>query len=141
MLEPSPRARGIGRPLFLVLFAALLGLFGCAAQGAAPELLNVIDIAPREVDVGDRIEVLGANLPAGEAKEAQVVFHGELRRPGQAPLEGQEIVVEKAKVSPDKISMIFTEGLQTRFCGRGSEAAHTTFRGDVIVKLASAAHP
>ena len=29
--------------------------------------------------------------------------------------------------------MIFTEGLQTRFCGHGDEAAHTTFHGDVTV--------
>jgi NADH-quinone oxidoreductase subunit H len=116
----------------------MLGLLGCAADSSAPELLNVIDIAPRDVDVGDRIEVLGTNLPTGESKEAKVTFTGELRRPGQAPLEGQEITVDRAQITTDKVTMIFTEGLQTSFCGRGDEAAHTTFHGDVAVTLASA---
>src|SRR5689334_7612448 len=96
---------------FVLVLGALVGLLGCAADNSAPELLNVIDVAPREVDVGDRIEVLGTTLPTGEAKEAKVTFTGELRRPGQAPLEGQEISVDKAVVSSDKVSMIFTEGL------------------------------
>jgi NADH-quinone oxidoreductase subunit H len=119
----------------LALFGA--GLTGCAGDSGAPELLNVIDVAPREVDVGDRIEVLGTTLPTGEAHEAQVTFKGELRRPGQAPVDA-EITVEKAIISTDKVSMIFTEGLESRFCGHGDEAAHTTFRGDVIVTVPSA---
>ncbi len=122
----------------LLALSLVSGLLGCARNDSAPELLNVIDVAPREVDVGDRIEVLGTNLPAGAAKEAKVVFHGELRRPGQAPLEDQEIVVQRAQLSTDKISMIFTEGLQSRFCGHGDEAIHTTFVGDVVVTLPGA---
>src|SRR6185295_2649454 len=31
--------------------------------------------------------------------------------------------------------MMFTEGLQTSFCGSGDDAIHTTFRGDVIVSF------
>jgi NADH-quinone oxidoreductase subunit H len=124
--------------VFVLVLGTILGLFGCAADNTAPELLNVIDVAPREVDVGDRIEVLGVNLPSGESKEARVTFTGELRRPGQDPLEKQEIVVEKAVVGSDKISMIFTEGLQSRFCGHGDQALHTTFHGDVVVTLPSA---
>jgi NADH-quinone oxidoreductase subunit H len=124
----------------LAILAAVLtcvGLLGCAANGgAAPDLLNVVDVAPREVDVGDRIEVLGTTLPTGEAKDAQVTFKGELRRPGQPPVDA-EITVDKAQVSTDKVSMIFTEGLESRFCGRGDEATHTTFRGDVTVTLSS----
>ena len=97
----------------------------------------MIDVAPREVDVGDRIEVLGTTLPTGEAREAKVSFEGELRRAGQPPIEDAKIVVEKAQLSTDKISMIFTEGLQSRFCGSGDEAAHTTFHGNVVVTLPS----
>ena len=63
-----------------------MSLAGCGKGSDAPDLLSVIDVVPREVDVGDRIEVLGINLPSGEAKEAKVTFRGELRRPGQAPL-------------------------------------------------------
>ena len=47
----------------------------------------------------------------------------------------QSIEVDKAQLVSDKVSMIFTEGLQTRFCGRGDEAVHTTFHGDVIVAI------
>lgn len=134
----GPRSRAPETLAFAALVGLLLGLLGCAAENSPPELLNVVDVAPREVDVGDRVEVLGVNLPTGEAKEAQVIFRGELRRPGQAPLTGQEIVIDRAVVSADKIAMPFTEGLQSRFCGRGDEAAHTTFRGDVTVKLRAA---
>ena len=136
---PSFRARP-PRSLAVIVLAlgAFLGLVGCAADNRAPELLNVIDVAPREVDVGDRIEVLGVSLPTGEAKEARVTFSGELRRPGQDPLEKQEITVEKAVVGSDKIAMIFNEGLQARFCGHGDQAAHTTFHGDVTVTIPSA---
>src|SRR5438876_565239 len=73
-----PRPPRLAVMLALVL-GAMFALLGCAADGAGPELLNVIDVAPREVDVGDRIEVLGTNLPAGEAKEAKVTFAGKLR--------------------------------------------------------------
>lgn len=126
------------RGLLALALLALAGLLGCAAQNTAPELLNVIDVAPREIDVGDRIEVLGTNLPTGEAKEARVTFSGTLRRPGQAPLENQEITVDRAQLSTDKVSMVVTEGLQTRFAGRGDEAAHTTFRGNVTVTMTAA---
>ncbi|HVY46349.1 MAG TPA: NADH-quinone oxidoreductase subunit NuoH [Minicystis sp.] len=133
--EPRRAARAL-----IVAFAAFVAfaaaLVGCARQDAAPELLNVIDVAPHEIDVGDRIEVLGTNLPTSEAKEAQVTFKGELRRPGHEP-EEQTIEVDHAELATDKVSMIFTEGLQTRFCGRGDDAEHTTFRGDVIVTLPS----
>jgi NADH-quinone oxidoreductase subunit H len=123
------------RALAVLVLGAVLALFGCAADNAAPDLLNVIDVAPREVDVGDRIEVLGVSLPTGEAKEAKVVFNGDLLRPGQDPLHKQTITVEKAVVGSDKITMFVTEGLQARFCGHGDQALHTTFKGDVTVLL------
>jgi NADH-quinone oxidoreductase subunit H len=122
--------------LALVLLA-LMALLGCARRDGAPDLLNVIDVAPHDVDVGDRLEVLGTNLPSGEAREATVTFTGELRRPGKPALEDQTIEVGHAALSTDKVSMIFTEGLQSRFCGHGDDASHTTFRGDVTVTLPS----
>jgi NADH-quinone oxidoreductase subunit H len=142
MHGPRPRPARLPLALGLALLACLAclastGLLGCAADGSAPELLNVIDVAPREVDVGDRIEVLGTTLPTGMAKEAKVTFKGELLRPGQVPVS-TEITVEKAQISTDKVSMIFTEGLEARFCGHGDEGVHTTFRGDVVVTVPSA---
>ncbi len=136
---PTGRCGRLALSAFVTTLALLTALTGCASQGAAPELLNVVDLAPREVDVGDRIEVLGTNLPAGKAKEASVVFKGELRRPGRPVLQNQTIEVDRAVVSTDKISMIFSEGLQARFCGRGDDAIHTTFHGDVLVTMAPSA--
>lgn len=119
------------------LILCLLVVTGCVTNGDAPELLDVIDVAPREVDVGDRIEVLGTNLPAGSAKDATVTFTGELRRPGASPLERQEITVPRAQLASDKITLGVTEAIQARFCGRGDDAIHTTFHGDVTVTIAS----
>lgn len=122
--------------LALLGLLAVLAVLGCARQAEGPELLQVIDVQPRDVDVGDRIEVIGINL-RGEGREAQVEFRGELRRPGQAPLLDQQVTVDHGKVSGDKVTMVFTEGLQSAFCGRGDDAIHTTFVGDVTVTMPS----
>ena len=127
-----PRLRVPFALLAAVLFA--VWLCGCGTS-SSPELLSVLDVAPRDVDVGDRIEVLGTNLPSGEGKEAVLTFRGELRRAGQTPLVDQTIEVDRAVVSTDKVMVLFTEGLQARFCGRGDDAVHTTFRGDVTVTI------
>ncbi|HKQ69297.1 MAG TPA: NADH-quinone oxidoreductase subunit NuoH [Polyangiaceae bacterium] len=123
-------------PAAVLLFVvALLGvaLSGCVANDAPPQLLNVLDFAPREAEVGDRLEVIGAGLPEGKA--AHVVFKGTLNRPGKKPIKGVEIDVDASSSSADKIEMMFTEGLQTAFCGAGDDAVHTTFNGDVIVSF------
>jgi NADH-quinone oxidoreductase subunit H len=119
--------------MFLVaLFAALSG----CKRNEGPALLDVIDVVPRDVEVGDHIEVLGTRLPASEAKSATVVFDGKLYRPGQgAEGESARIVIEGAQPAADKVSFPFTEALQTKFCGSGEQAQHTTFRGDVTVQL------
>jgi len=119
---------------FLTLLLALvLLLTGCVSTEAPPQLLNVLDFAPREAEVGDRLEVIGAGFPEG--KSARVVFKGTLYRPGHKAIKGVEIDVESASSSADKIEMMFTEGLQTSFCGSGDDAMHTTFKGDVIVSF------
>src|SRR5688500_12306843 len=85
--------------VMLALSAA--GLLGGRQARLGPEL-DVIDLVPRDVDVGDRIEVLGTNLPSGEGRTAVVIFSGELRRPGQQPLLDQEVRIEEAQLSTDK---------------------------------------
>ncbi|WP_437687974.1 NADH-quinone oxidoreductase subunit NuoH [Sorangium sp. So ce176] len=136
-MRGSPPWRALPRGFLPCLLAlvALLGAAGCARSRTAPELLNVIDVVPREVDLGDRIEILGTNLPTAEAKEAVVTFRGTLRRPGQAPLTDQSIEIDDAQVSSNKVSLVFSEGLQARFAGRGDDAVHTTFHGDVVVEI------
>jgi NADH-quinone oxidoreductase subunit H len=113
--------------------ALVLVLAGCVNNEAPPQLLNVLDFAPREAEVGDRLEVIGAGFPEG--RSAHVLFKGSLYRPGHKPVKGVEIDVESASSSADKIEMMFTEGLQTAFCGSGDDAMHTTFKGDVIVSF------
>ena len=121
--------------LVLSLFSALAltVLSGCVSTEVPPQLLNVLDFAPREAEVGDRLEIIGSGFPEG--KTARVVFKGALHRPGKKPVKGVEIDVEAANSSSDKIEMMFTEGLQTSFCGSGDAAIHTTFVGNVIVSF------
>jgi NADH-quinone oxidoreductase subunit H len=111
----------------------VLALAGCVTNEAPPQLLNVLDFAPREAEVGDRLEVIGAGFPEG--RSAHILFKGTLYRPGHKPVKGVEIDVESASSSADKIEMMFTEGLQTAFCGSGDDAMHTTFKGDVVVSF------
>ncbi len=118
--------------MLLTLLIAFVA-WSCRASDSA-NLLNVIDVAPRDVEVGDTIEVLGTNLPSGDVKYASVTLQGKLYRPGAEGTDF-ETTIEGAKPTPDKVSFTFTEGLQTLLCGTGEEAAHTTFRGDVIVRF------
>jgi NADH-quinone oxidoreductase subunit H len=139
-LRSTPRSRSFSwLSAALLAISAVLSVLGCGRRAGGPELLQVVDVQPRDVDVGDRIEVIGINLPTGEGREATVEFRGELRRPGQAPQVDQQIQIERGKVSGDKVTMVFTEGLQTAFCGRGDDAIHTTFVGDVTVTMPSSA--
>lgn len=118
----------------LRVLSTLLLAFACwsCQAGDSANLLNVIDVAPRDVEVGDTIEILGSSLPSGDVKAASVTFKGKLFRPGEAGVDF-ETTIEGAKPTPDKVSFTFTESLQTKFCGAGDDAAHTTFRGDVVV--------
>jgi len=127
------------RPLALLTFwFACLAMCGCSTQRTQPELITLTDVVPRRVEIGDRIEVLGVNLPSSDVRTARITFEGELRRPGMRTLTGQRIDVEGALVHSDKISTPYTEALQERLCGRGEEARHTTFVGTVTVTLPAA---
>ncbi len=126
-----------GRLLVLLLATFAAGFLLSCARSDSPDLLAIIDVVPRDVEVGDQIEVLGTRLPSGDVKAATVKFDGKLYRPGQEPVSscpgGSCITVSNAKPSPDKVSFAFTEALQAQFCGKGDKAQHTTFRGDIIV--------
>lgn len=119
---------------------AALGLFlafvvGCQPRDTAPDLLRVLDVAPKEIEVGDRLEVIGTNLPTGDGREATITLHGTLHRPGEAPITDQTIVVGRARLSTERVSANVTEALISRVCGQGDDASHTTFQGEVIVTL------
>lgn len=138
--NPSPiRARSSARSALILLVALLAVLFGCK-RADAPNLLELVDVVPRDVEVGDTIEILGTRLPVGEAKSATVTFEGKAFRPGKGT-EGEDmlVVVDGAKPGSDKVSFALTESLAAKFCGTGEEAAHTTFQGDVTVAFDSTA--
>jgi NADH-quinone oxidoreductase subunit H len=122
--------------VMLTTLLALLASVGCSRNDSA-NLVSVIDVVPRDVEVGDTIEVLGMRLPSGNVKRVKVQFSGQLHRPGKAPVRvqcpGKSCIEAEGQPSPDKVSLRFTEGLQRKFCGQGEQADHTTFRGHVTV--------
>jgi NADH-quinone oxidoreductase subunit H len=119
---------------FLLLLAALFTLGGCQ-RDAGPQLIEVLDMAPHEVERGDRVELIGTSFPTG--KKAKVTFRGELHRPGER-VATAEITADGNAATPSEIEVDFTESLEQIFCGAGEASAHTTFTGDVEVAFPAA---
>ncbi len=124
------------RVFWLFVLFGMLWLSRCTSiEPPRDQLLNVLDFAPKEAEVGDRLEVIGSGLPEGRA--ARVVFRGTLYRPGQKPVTDAVIEVDAASSSSERIELMLTEGLSEAFCGAGDSATHTTFEGDVVASFAS----
>lgn len=129
------RQRLLGALLFALGIVIGLGVLAGCSRGEPAVLARVVDVAPRDVEVGDTVEVLGSGLPSGGIKGVTVKLVGELRRPGQEKAADAAAVGPIAATpAPDKVTFVFTEGLQARICGEGDRAAHTTFHGDVVVE-------
>jgi len=122
--------------LLLLLAFATLGLVACERDGVPP-LVEVSEVSPREIEVGDRVELRGAGFPQG--RTARVTFRGTLLRPGRQPIHGASIDAEGVVASADRIEVVVSEPLEERFCGHGDKAAHTTMTGDVEVAFSSSA--
>jgi len=124
-------------PVAVALSVAwVLGGPGSCAEQPAPQLVQVLDIAPKEVELGDSVAIVGAGFPS--AKPARVTFRGILHRPGERPVQDAEIVAAGAVVGPERIEVAFDEANEALFCGAGDRATHTTFDGDVEVAFAAA---
>lgn len=121
--------------LGLLLVCLSLLLAGCD-ESAPLSLLTLREVTPRDVEVGERIEISGAGFPRG--RTARVVLRGTLHRPGAAPLPGFEARTEGVVVSESAIETTYDARLQSLFCGPGDSAVHTTFRGEVVVVFAAA---
>jgi NADH-quinone oxidoreductase subunit H len=139
VLSPFVRAASGFRLALLTcvacLFAtALLIVVGCERQ-VAPPLVEVTELAPREVEAGDRLEVHGTGFPQGRI--GRVTLQGTIYRPGEAPTRGVTIEAEGTVATPDRLELVVRESLTERFCGRGDRAAHATFQGTVAVSFAS----
>lgn len=67
-----------------VTAASLFGI-GCSSQSAV-DILRVSDIGPRQVEIGDRLEVTGQHFPqASELKRVRLTLRATLARGGMAP--------------------------------------------------------
>ena len=113
---------------------ALLFVLGCERQ-FAPPLVEVTELAPREVELGDRLEVHGTGFPQG--RTGKVTLEGTVFRPGEPPSRGVSVEVEGTVATPDRLEVVVRDAFTDRFCGRGDHAAHATFRGRVEVSFAS----
>ncbi len=122
---------------FLALLLLSLAGFGCQRE-STPELIQVLDFAPREAEVGDKLEIAGSGFPQG--KTAHLAFRGALHRPGEAEQGGAEIEAEGVVTSSQSIELTYTEAMEALFCGSGERASHTTFEGDVEVSFPALAH-
>lgn len=111
-----------------------LALFGAAAceRDASPNLLEVTDLNPHSLEVGDRLTVNGSGFPEGRA--ARVRFHGDVFRAGHSPLHDVSIVAPAAASDPHAITVALTNELSREFCGTG-DAVHATFRGAVTASF------
>jgi NADH-quinone oxidoreductase subunit H len=128
------------RAMALVAVALAFVVFVFATDpwtpGSSPQLVQVRDVTPTDVEPGDRIAIAGEGFPAG--KEARVAFRGTLHRPGEWPVRDAEIVVTGVVAGPERVDVAFGEAAQALFCGAGARAVHTTFEGDVEVAFAAA---
>ncbi len=126
------------RPVFARLpCLALLGLAlgaGCQPFDASPNLLDVTDLSPRALEVGDRLRLSGSGFPEGRA--AKLSFHGDVFRAGQSPLRDVTIVAAAAVTEPHSLSVTVSAELAREFCGSG-DAVHATFRGAASASFAA----
>ncbi len=117
------------------LFVLLLCAFGVACQGErGPNLVELTELGPRHVDVGDRVRLSGNGFPEG--RPATVTLKGDLIRAGEAPRRGVALTVAARRVAPHALEFAFSPELARRLCG-SPDARHTTFRGDVEVMFAA----
>lgn len=119
---------------FLVVSALLLVLAGCE-RTVAPPLVEVTELAPREVEPGDRLEIHGTGFPQG--RNGKIVLEGTAYRPGEAPQEHITVEADGVVAAPDRMDVVIRESLTERICGKGDRASHATFYGSVLVSFAS----
>jgi NADH-quinone oxidoreductase subunit H len=119
---------------------ALALVWICVGQGSCEQgslqLLRVVDVAPRLVEPGDRMIILGEGFASG--KPARVTFRGVLRRSGERPQTDAEVTVWGVVAAPDRIELAFDEATEALFCGAGERAVHAAFEGDLQVAFAAA---
>jgi len=109
-----------------IALLALAWCAGCEVHDNSPNLLEVSDLNPHALEVGDRLTLTGSGFPEGRA--AKVSFRGDVFRAGQSPLRDVTIVATAAASDPHSIAVTLNAELSREFCGAG-DAVHATFRG------------
>jgi NADH-quinone oxidoreductase subunit H len=127
----------MSRRLALALIAFASGSLGCAADlsSSVPSMIDVADVQPREVEVGDRLEIVGSGFPL--KRTAHVLLRGNVHKPGLAA-EPVAIAIDAETRSEGKLEIPLTSQITERIVGTGESALHATFRGDVVVSFAPA---
>ncbi|MFO0680347.1 MAG: NADH-quinone oxidoreductase subunit H [Polyangiaceae bacterium] len=120
---------------WFVAFCALVLVTGCERDGA-PVLITVTELAPKQVEAGERLEITGSGFPRGVP--ARVTFRGTLHRPAEAPVQGASIAANGLVTSSERIEIPFDENLEALFSNVAGDRAHTTFEGTVEVVFAAA---
>src|SRR5437660_9419066 len=110
--------------LALVVVGVVCSGASCAPE-AGTQLLKVLDVVPHQVELGDRVTIVGEGFPAGQV--ARVTFEGTLHRPGERPVQAAQIVLRGTVTAPGQVELAFTEPEQALFCGAADRATHTTF--------------
>lgn len=134
---PMPWLRALSPLAAALVLVVLAGAGSCGRALPSLELLQVLDIAPRDVELGDRIAIVGDGFAPG--KPARVTFRGTLHRPGEPAQQGAIIETTGMAVGPQRVEVTFGDSLQASFCRAGDRATHTTFEGDVEIAFAAAA--
>ena len=122
--------RGAASPLGLLF---LLSTLGCE-RDHGPPLMDLVDVTPRDIELGDRVELRGSGFPQG--RTARVAFEGTVHRPGERA-SSLSAETDGVVASPERIDVVVGEALEQAFCGRGEMAGHATFEGNVTIAFAS----
>ncbi len=119
----------MSRWLFVWMTAFVFAWLPGCADVPMPQLVELHDVAPREIELGSRLELAGAGFPAG--KDAFVHLRGTLFRPGAEPIERVDVEATGLAVGSHHIEVAITRPLADALTNVGPLATHTTFRGTI----------
>ncbi len=111
------------------LLLVVLVLCGGCQSGRDPELLAVADLSPRQLELGDRVQLVGDGFPEG--RPARVELEGSLHRVGDPTVHPYRGSFQASSAGRNSVTFVPNEQQLERIVGTGRAAAHTTFRGEV----------
>lgn len=95
----------------------------------------VADVAPLQLELGDRVEIVGDGYPEG--RTATVELEGELHRVGDPEVRQYRHSFVARSAGRNVVAFVPSESELEQWVGAGDVAAHTTFRGRVRVAFSS----